>query len=159
MTILSFSLKSIAVATVATLSLGSGLVLGSSQNPATAQTLTVQPIQSTPVNARPQGRLPLKASPSIIGTWEGNIHAKGDDVLTPIKVVIASGDNTTWQLMVGNYDQGSGNSSLQNNNVAIELENFAGQDVMLNGVLENNGSKIVGEVAGNGNFVFSLSKK
>ena len=150
-----------------------GLALSVSQTPGLARMAQNSPIQRTPVQPQIQPNTNFGVSPDFKGNWKGNLHAKGDDALTILEIVVFSNSGSnyqgTWKHHGSKYDakndtwedtilqQGTLKASRQGNEVTLELNGFNGKKLVLSGTLTP--SKISGEVVGFSNFVFSFAKQ
>jgi hypothetical protein len=106
---------------------------------------------------------------SLAGTWTGNMHSAGDDVLIQYELTIQSGGSGTWQMMGSEYnantdswtpvvmDQGTLSSMVQGTGISIQLYG-ASQPMTLNGQFQNGGTTISGQVVPSSNVVFSFAK-
>lgn len=178
------SIKFITLATLATLSLSTGLVVGSSYSEASAESfrlqsnraqtqLTQRQPQIQPIQVQPNFQPALKlATPiSMTGNWQGGMSSSGDDVVTHIELSIASGGNGTWKHNGSQYNpntdqwepkvlqQGSLSASLQGSAIAMQLNGFSGNNLLLEGTMQNGGTTMSGQVVGTPNFGFYLAKQ
>ena len=165
---MKISIKSLTLATLTTLSLTSALTIGSA--PVNSQVTRMQRRQPVQNQQEFKSSFKLQANFSALGNWQGTMNNKGDDVLTYIQLNI-SGNNGTWKHMGSKYNaqtdqwedtilqQGSLTSSTQGMNVTIQMNNFHGANVVLEGTATNNGTKIAGDVAGTNSGIFSLNKQ
>ena len=166
---MKISIKSFALVTLTTLSLTSSLIISeASAETKRSRTQFRQPVQSEQT-FKPS--LKLKTRFSALGNWMGNIYAQGDDVLTQIELSFTSNNTGTWKHHGSQYNaqtdqwepkvlqQGSFTSVVQGNNVTIQMNNFGNNNVVLQGDIQNNGTKIAGEVVGQNPFVFYVNKQ
>ena len=163
------SIKSFALVTLTALSLTNGLMVGDAS--AETNRLRMQSVKPVQSEQTFKPSLKLKNRFSALGNWMGNIYAQGDDVLTQIELSFTSNNTGTWKHHGSQYNpqtdqwepkvlqQGSFTSAFQGNNVNIQMNNFGNKNVMLQGNIQNNGTKIAGEVVGQSPFVFYVNKQ
>ncbi|ANV90727.1 hypothetical protein [Picosynechococcus sp. PCC 8807] len=168
---MTISFKALSFATLGTLSLTTGFMLNAANaspllrsKPLTqisqsrqSQTFDLRPIPAQNIF---QPQFDLAAPVSLVGLWQGNMGSVGDDVLTNFDVTLSPGGNGSWKLYGGQsvMQQGTASASLQGSNVTIQLNGFSGQTVVLEGTLQNGGTKISGKLAGYPNSFFNLQK-
>ena len=154
-----FSKQTIALATLVT-TLTSGLAL--TVNPVQASAQTIQPrLTAASPTVQSPGLARFAAPLFLNGSWQGNIHAKGDDALSYLSLKMTGKDSTyqgTWQLegQDGPLQKGSFSATKQGNAIAIKLEKFNGnQAILLSGTA--GATSMAGTVV-NTNLVFSFKK-
>ncbi len=167
---MTISIKSIALVTLTTLSLTTGLTMSQASAETTRLRRQVrQPIQTQPVF---QPSVKKYATPiSVKGNWQGNMGNSGDDVLTHIELSIGVNNNGIWKHHGSQYNANTGKweskilqqgyltASNQGSNINIKLNGFSGNSVILEGTLQNNGTKISGDIVGTSFGVFHLNKQ
>ncbi|MBE9183090.1 hypothetical protein IQ268_31640 [Oculatella sp. LEGE 06141] len=159
---MSFSKQTIALVTLVT-TLSTGLSLA--PNSATAQVVRQGRSDRAPAtpSVHPQRPLRLTAPQTLSGTWQGNMHAAGDDALSYLTLQMTGGGSSyqgTWQLEGQDeiLQAGTLSASKQGNTITISLEQFNGnQAIVLTGIVNANGTTLSGQVV-NSTFVFYFTK-
>ena len=154
-----FSKQTLALVTLVT-TLASGLAL--TANPVQAGAQTIQPrLTAASPSVQSPGLARFTAPQFLAGSWQGNLHAAGDDALSHLTLKMTGKGSTyqgTWQLegQDGPLQKGSLSATKQGNAIQIKLEKFNGnQAIVLSGTV--GATSMSGKVV-NTNFVFSFTK-
>ncbi len=164
---MSISQKFAQSATVTVSMLAGVLVLGSVGGAIAGPVRVQGTVQSQP--ARPSGPANFQVAMSLVGTWEGNMHYQGDDVLTHLVLQVPGGGAAGVWKHIGSKQvngqwvdtvlkQGPLTTTVQGSQVKLKLNGFYGNSPELEGAFQNGGQKIIGHATATPSLVFSFSK-
>ncbi len=138
---MTISIKSIALVTLTTLSLSTGLTISQASADTAFRRQVRQPVQTQPV-FQPSAK--KYATPvSVKGNWKGSMGNSGDDILTHIELNIGVNNNGIWKHHGSQYNANTGKwepkilqqgylqASNQGSNINIKLNGFSGNSVIL----------------------------